>query len=221
MFPQTNVGTTLKCQCGGTAVRATPAPGALGAFCLGWTLWEGRGQGVWGEQLNCSHETCHRFPSHHIGIPILILVPTHFLFPDTTARAGRTPSNTRSRRPKSLSRRLVHAHDHDTIISLRRLARRLHCRYVIPCVPQPICALFPAEPTLSAPAPVIHELPLAPPTTYPVRAPQKTRRWRNGTVSPALLEVKLYFPFRVNARAGGLTKGAAIFGTCAPRRVTV
>lgn len=69
--------------------------GSLGHFAPwamarpGWTMagWAGL---LWGckrkvEVCAAAHETCHRFPSHHIEIPIPILVPTHFLPPDTTS----------------------------------------------------------------------------------------------------------------------------------------
>lgn len=71
------------------------------------------------------------------------------------------------------------------------------------------------------PPPSSASFPLAPPATHQVPASQKTRHWKNGTEFPALLEVKLHFLFGVNARAGRLTRSAAFFWTCAPRRVTV
>lgn len=65
-----------------------------------------------------------------------------------------------------------------------------------------------------SPPPSSASFPLAPPATHQVPASQKTRHWKNGTESPALLEVKLHFLFGVNARAGRLTKSAAFFDVC-------
>lgn len=170
---------------------------------------------------HCSHETCHRFPSHHIGIPILILVPTHFHFlsQTQTPRAGRTSSRDAlaglSPRPAPIG---THYHDHDTIISLRRLTRRLHCRYVIPKVSSQY-GRFPRPSPLSwFPPPSSASLPLAPPATHQVPASHETRHWgKNGTESPALVHVKLHYPFGVNAWAGRLTKSAAFFFGRVPR----
>lgn len=173
---------------------------------------------------HCSHETCHRFPSHHIGIPILILVPTHFHFlsQTQTPRAGRTSSRDAlaglSPRPAPIG---THYHDHDTIISLRRLTRRLHCRYVIPKSPANMGA-FPGR--AHSPGSRLRHLRTClshhPPPTKS-QLPTRQDIGQSGTESPALLQVKLHYPFGVNAWAGRLTKSAAFFWTCAPRRVTV
>lgn len=168
--------------------------------------------------VHYGHETCHRFPSHHIGIPILILVSTHFLSRHNYSSC-KDIIKSFSRWPKPSLHRLVHNHDHDTIISLRRLPRRLYCRYVISKSPANMGALPGRTHCLCtrlrhprASSCVTHHPP-AP--SFP-----EVKDERNGTESPALPDIKLHLSFRVNAWAGSLTKAAA-FWTCAPRRVTV
>lgn len=153
MFPQTTVAHCSISQCGERAVRAPPSSWSLEHSELTWM--SGKVEvGVSGVCSAAAMKPATVFHHTTSKSPILILVLTHFLSPDTNSSCWKDINKSSPLRSKPVLHRLEYDHDHDTIIGLRRLARRFHCRYVIPSLWLK-SAHLPLEPTLFAHASVI------------------------------------------------------------------